>query len=244
MSESHWANRNLPPVHIVTTTPELSEEALLKHRRCYMGISLDNPVFQGKPLEALLAWAGKHFDHCLVITGDYLRRHNEYILNGADDGAAVKASLAAGDAFIETTRGIFAGTDPDRLKLVRWQDCTAFDEYAESRAQLDRLFASDSAFSEAVRKDATAFVNRQLRRNKRLAVPEEEAVAVSCQYLLEEIAVFSALSERGWHVELYPGPELHVLVEVARGTFEDVPQGLKQRINVQLQCGRCGVEAQ
>ena len=35
-------------------------------------------------------------------------------------------------------------------------------------------------------------------------------------------------------MELYPGPELGVLVDVAKGKFDHVPQGLKERINVEL----------
>lgn len=243
MSESHWAKRSLPPVHIVRITPETSEPTLLTYRRCYMGISLDNPVFQGKTLEALLAWTTERFEQCLVVTGDYLRRHNEYILNGSDDGAAAAAALAAGNAFIEASREVFAEAPSERLELVRWQDCMAFGEYAESRAQLDGLFAADPVFQAALRKDAAAFVKRQTRHGRPLAVTEKEAVAISCQYLLEEIAVFSALSERGWRVELYPGAELSVLVEAARGAFADIPQGLKERINVQLRCGRGRIEA-
>ena len=53
------------------------------------------------------------------------------------------------------------------------------------------------------------------------------------QYL-EEIAVFSALSEQGWRVELYPGSELAVLVYIARGKCLNVPQGLTKRISVEL----------
>ena len=62
----------------------------------------------------------------------------------------------------------------------------------------------------------------------------EVAIELSCRYLLEEVAVFSALSEQGWGVELYPGPELHVLSEVAKDKLINVPQGLKERINVEL----------
>ena len=238
MSESNWAKGNLPPVHIVTIMPEMPEETLSRYRRCYMGISLDNPVFHGKAMEALLAWATQRFEHCLVIAGDYLRRHNEYILNGFSDGAAEQASLAAGEAFIEATRDIFAKAPADRVQLVRWRDCLAFDEYGRARAELDALFDADAAFKAAVREDATGFVTRQTRNGRRLVVPAEEAVEVSCRYLLEEIAVFSALSEKGWKVELYPGPELAVLVQAAKGVFSGIPRGLSERVNVQLKCGK------
>jgi hypothetical protein len=62
----------------------------------------------------------------------------------------------------------------------------------------------------------------------------EEAIDISSQYLLEEVAVFSALAEEGWNIEVYPGPELGVLVEIAQGNFKDIPAGLKKRINIEL----------
>ncbi len=236
MSDSNSDKQNLPSVRIVTITPEISEQKVFSYRRCYMGISLDNPVFEGNSLRALLHWAAERFEHCLVVTGDYLRRHNELILNGLDDERAAAAATASGDEFIEKTRDIFAATDSDRIEMIRWRDCLAFAEYQRSRATLDELFAANEEFREAVGRDAVGFVERQRDRNRSLAVDENRAIEISCEYLLEEIAVFSALSERGWHVELYPGPELHVLVDVAAGRFGDITQGLKDRINVELSC--------
>jgi len=236
MSDSNSDKSNSPAVTIAAITPEISEEELFSHRRCYMGISLDNPVFEGRSLRALLEWATERFDHCLVVTGDYLRRHNELILNGLDRERAATVSVGAGDEFIEKTRDIFSAMDGNRVELVRWRDCLALAEYKHSRAALDELFAANEAFRRAVGRDAAGFVERQKGRNRPLAVDEGRAIEISCQYLLEEIAVFSALSERGWHVELYPGPELGVLVDVAAGRFADIPQGLRERINVQLSC--------
>ncbi len=236
MSDSNSDKRNLPAVRIVAITPEISEQKLFSHRRCYMGISLDNPVFEGNSLRALLQWATERFDRCLVVTGDYLRRHNEFILNGLDDKRAAAVAIASGDEFIEKTRHIFSGIDGGRIELIRWRQCLAFAEYQRSRAALDELFAANEAFRKAVGEDAVGFVGRQKDRDRPLAVDEDRAIEISCDYLLEEIAVFSALSERGWHIELYPGPELHVLVDVAAGRFADIPQGLRERINVELSC--------
>lgn len=235
-SDSNSETRDLPSVSVVRITPEITEDKLSTYSRCYMGISLDNPVFRGRSLEALLKWAAERFDSCLVVAGDYLRRHNELILNGLNGDRATQAALAAGDEFIECAKDLFGSLGQENVRLIRWRDCLAFDEYRNSRAALDNLFASDAAFAAAVRKDAIAFVDRQKLRNRSLAVSEEKAIALSCEYLLEEIAVFSALSEQGRHVELYPGPELEVLVRIANGEFTDIPRGLKERVNVELKC--------
>ncbi len=237
MSASNSNKQNLPSVRIVAITPEISEQKVFSYRRCYMGISLDNPVFEGNSLRALLHWATERFEHCLVVAGDYLRRHNEFILNGLDRERAAAAAVSAGDEFIEKTRDIFAEMDGDKVELIRWRQCLGYVEYEHSRTALDKLFAADEAFREAVGRDAVGFVERQRDRNRSLAVDEAGAIEISCEYLLEEIAVFSALSARGWHVELYPGPELHVLEDVAAGRFADIPQGLRERINVELSCG-------
>jgi tRNA-dependent cyclodipeptide synthase len=199
-----------------------------------MGISLDNPVFEGDSLRALLLWIVKRFDQCLVIVGDHLCRYNERIFNGLKDDDAIKVAQEAGDSFILRTRELFQQFPPGKIRLTRWKQHLDTDEYKKSKTLLDHLFISNPDFGESVQKDARSFVTRQAKRD-RLAIQPSKAVELSCQYLLEEVAVFSALAEQGWQVELYPGPELRVLVEVAKGKYYTIPEGLKKRISVELE---------
>lgn len=231
-------NAGLPQVQIVKTAPKVAEEKLFSHRKCYLGISIDNPVFYGSSLEALLLWTAGKFDRSLVIIGDYLRRHNEHIFNGLTGPAAESAALLAGDLFLQKTSSVLRKFTEPQFQLVRWKDCLQSNEYKSSKAILDKLFTSDEAFRASVQKDALAFIRRLKKRNQPLKTSAEESIEISSMYLLEEIAVFSALSEQGWNVELYPGPELRVLVEIANGNYPDVPDGLKKRINVELSIGK------
>jgi len=233
-SDSQFDNLNLPSVSIVKTIPKISEEDVFLHKLCYIGISLENPLFQGSSLEALLLWGITNFDKCLVVVGDYLRRYNEHILYGLENDAALKAALGVGDAFMLRTNKLFQKFDDEKIQLARWKQCLDTVEYERSKAVLDELFACEPDFKASVQKDAFSFAKRQTKRKSSLAVPMEEAIDISCEYLLEEIAVFSALSEQGWKVELYPGPELHVLADIAKGIFPNIPQGLKERVNVEL----------
>ena len=235
ISDSNFENIDSHYVKIVKTTPKVSQEQLLSFRRCYLGISIDNPVFYGKALQALLLWAMENFDQSLVVIGDYLRRYNEQIFNGLQGDKAVKASLDAGDLFILQTSRLFEKLDKEKFTISRWKPCLETDVFKESKAAIDDLFNSDTNFKTAVTRDAFSFAKRQARQKRTLAIPMEDAIELSSQYLMEEIAVFNALSEQGWNVELYPGPELRVLVDIAKGKYLHIPKGLKKRINVELQ---------
>ena len=238
MRDSTFENSELPKVGIVKITPNVTKEKLFSLRRCYIGISLDNPVFYNSSLTAILKWGAEKFEQCLIVLGDYLRRHNEYIFNGLQGPVAEKASFQAGDEYIEKTREIFAQFTEPKLTLIKWKDCLGWPQYSTSKKILDNLYNNDDTFRAVVQKDAFAFIKRQKKRNEDLSVPMEKAIDISSEYLLEEIAAFSALSERGWNVELYPGPELCVLVDIAQGDFSDIPKGLKDRVNVQLRVSK------
>jgi tRNA-dependent cyclodipeptide synthase len=232
--ESRSENHNLPKVSLVRITPKISEQELFSYKKCYMGISLANPVFQGKTLEVLISWMIDRFEMSLVVVGDYLWRFNEQIFSGVDSAQAEKSAKALGDAFIEKTNELFNKLTDEKVNLTRWASHLSTAEFLRSKKELDLLFESDSDFRSSVERDAFSFVKRQAKQNKKFTVETERAIELSSQYLLEEIAVFSALSEQGWHVELYPGPELRVLVDIAKGKYQHIPKGLKERINVEL----------
>ncbi len=239
-SDSNFEKLSLPSIAVVKTTPKVSHQELFSYKKCYIGISLDNPGFYGKSLQALVLWAIGNFDQCLVVVGDYLRRFNEQIFNGSSQAQAAETAYEAGEAFMEKAAGFFAQIPDSRLNVTRWKPCLQSSNYRKSKDAVDKLFATEPEFMASVERDAYAFVRRQTKRNRTVAVSMAEAIELSSEYLLEEIAVFSALSQQGWKVELYPGPELRVLVDIAKGQYTDIPRGLKERINVELKISGIG----
>ena len=229
-----YNNQSLPSVQIVKILPEFSVEEVFAQDKCYLGISLANPVFDEKNLHALLLWASGNFKQCLVVIGDDLCRFNQKILYGLGEDECLKAARAIGDVFIENYSAVFEQFDADVIKISRWGEHLKSDMYRKSSERLESIFVSDPEFRSIIETDAVSFVKRQKKHNTEFAVTDDKAIELCCKYLLEEIAVFSVLSQQGWSVELYPGSELNVLVEVAKGKFPDVPQGLKNRINVEL----------
>ena len=232
--DSNFDTEKLPLVTIVKILPKISQQALFAYKRCYIGISLENPIFEGNFLRALLFWSSQRFEETMVIVGDYLCRFNEKMLSGYDTKQASQKAQSLGDSFLLQTKELFGMLPDKKIHLTRWKEHLQSGEYKESKIILKKLFELDSDFRASVEKDAFNFIKRQKRKNQKLLVDIEEAIELCCQYLLEEIGVFSALSQQGWHVELYPGSELHALVEVAKGKYIAVPKGLKERISVEL----------
>ena len=235
MQDAVFKTGDLPRVRIVKTTPKATAEQLFSYKRCYMGISLDNPDFYGKSLEALLLWVTANYEQCLVVIGDYLRRYNEQLFSGKSGEAEEKASLEAGEIFLKKTGEILRKYTEPKVKIIKWKDCIATEQYKNAKELLDKLYQSDESFRSSIQKDAFLFINRQKRKKQNPQVTMEEAIEISSRYLLEEVAAFSSFAELGWNIEVYPGPELGVLVDIAKGNFGKIPDGLKNRINIELQ---------
>ncbi len=234
MQDAVFKTGDLPRVTIVKTTPKATEEQLFSYKRCYMGISLDNPDFYGKSLEALLLWVTANYEQCLIVIGDYLRRYNEQIFSGKAGQEEEKASLEAGEIFLQKSGEILRKYSEPKIKIIKWKDCISTPQYKTAKEILDKLYQADENFRASLQKDAFSFINRQKRKKQNPKVAMEEAIEISSRYLLEEVAVFSSLAELGWNIEVYPGPELGVLVDIAKGNFSNIPVGLKNRINIEL----------
>jgi tRNA-dependent cyclodipeptide synthase len=237
-SDLSFDKKKMPKVGIVKILPRIPQTQLFSHKKCYLGISLENPVFQGDSLKALLAWACEKFEQSLVLVGDYLCRFNEKILSACDDELAADLAIQRGNIFLLQTQEIFDAVPKHKIRLTRWSGHLRTEEFISAKKLLDNLFETNTQFRSSVEYDALSFVERHKKHNLNLAVGMDEAIRLSCEYILEESAVFSSLASTGWEVELYPGSELKILAEVAAGKYDGIPDGLKKRINVELKIGR------
>lgn len=219
---------------IENIAPAITQKELFLHRRCYLGISIGNPQFRGESFAVLLEWISRHFDECLIVVGDYLQRYNEHIFYNRQAKEAEIESLRMGDTFLKESADLLNRLPKTQFHITRWKSYLDSQEYHRSKKILEELFVTSFEFRESIDKTSSEFIARQMKNKKGPVVDKKTAIALSTQYLLEEIAVFSVLVENGWAVEVYPGPEIPVLVDMAAGKFPHIPPALKQRINVEL----------
>jgi tRNA-dependent cyclodipeptide synthase len=113
------------------------------------------------------------------------------------------------------------------------QTTVAYDRHY---SDLRSLFDNNEQFAACLRSFADTFVERRADIDDSQYTKN---INKSCTYLLEELAVFTCLSEQGYKVFVYPGA-LRALTEIATGLHPQAPQALQDLISIELKIKRCG----
>jgi len=217
------------------SAPLLSVKQLSKYRRCYLGISINNAFFKESHLPLLLKWIDGHFDECLIIIGDYLHRLNETILFGRVGMNAVSAASLEGDKMLSILNAALSKFERGKFKIIRWQNFMEENKVvADYQKRLVEYYNSDEKFRHSIAQSSEVFIQKLIERGQQIAIAHEEAVSLSQQYLIEEMAVFTKIIEMGYQVQVYPGTQLSILKEVATGGFASLNLSLSKGIFIDL----------
>ena len=226
-------------IKIVDSFPKLSSKELKLYKQAYLGISLKNSIFWEEGFEQILAWASANFDSCLIVVADYLHRHNEQILHGTSEEQSIKTALELGAKYTEQLLPKLAKFPNQKFKIVHRKDLLNQEKYQKSADYLNEFYLKNTKFKDSIDKSATHFISRQQERGVKFEVTESEGIDLSIKYLLEEMAVFDILVAQNWQVEIYPGTQLPVLKEIAKGDFENISEYLQKRIFIGLNAAKC-----
>jgi len=219
----------------IDSAPPLSIDELSSYRKCYLGISINNPFFRDKHLGLLLKWISSHFDECVIIIGDYLHRINEYILHGNYGQEAIDSSVNRGDQIDLILQVALDILPKNKFKIYRWKEFLDLHPQAiPEKDRLTKLFKSHEKFNADIIQSSTEFIERLMQRGEPLYVSKDEAVVLSTEYLLEEMAVFSVLISSGYFVQVYPGTQLTVLKDLANNEFPGLDTNLRDGVYIDL----------
>lgn len=220
-------------IKIENITPANRNFDLATKRKCILGVSMSNPVFWRSSLGTMLNWMQENFDSSLILVGDYLQRHNEQISNGNEASLAIETAMQKGDLFAEKLNQYLPKYNSNSFQIARWKPLYENADFQKHKNVLEKIYHSNSAVKKSIEETAQFFVSQKQERMD-FKVSEEEAIRLSVAYLLEEMAVFSILIDQGWDVVLYPGAQLPLLMEIAKGEFEGIPNSLNKGIYVEL----------
>lgn len=202
--------------------------------RAYVGISIGSPDFRGQRLAVLLHWLREHVSQSLLVIGDDLHRYTLMAERGISSATASLMARSRGDAQMALVRHQLHGWTRPQIEVIRWPAVKRLPGYSRAFRDLFALFRTDPTFRQSLQTSAREFLQRREAFGRRLRVSEGAALRLSTAYLLEELAGFSALVGAGWHVDVYPGPDLPVLEAFTRGAYSGGPPELHQRTSITL----------
>ena len=223
-------------VKVQKIVPQFKGNELHGRTKCYTGISISNPFFMGKDSHVFFQWILRNFKHCYIFIDDFFHQYNEKAFTGHDVEVCIKSAQIQGKKIEEHIQKVIDSTFDEsyRFKIVRSSELSKDNSFKSNSTFFKKQFKEIPQFKAGIETSARNYVDRQLKRGNSFAVSKEEAVSLSCNYLVEEIAVFTTICEKGYDVEVYPGPELPILIDIANGVFPDMPASLLNRINVEL----------
>lgn len=216
--------------------PEDALSALKELRRCCVGVSVGQPAFRGRRLLSLLGWLQSTCESVLFLVGDHILRHTIALETGVErEAAAVAAALDRGRCQIQAIANAARIHPSLKVEILPISAIIHTPEYSGHRAWIENLHQTNSAFSQSLTRTAEQYLRTYSSQGRRISVDPETAVYLCKCYLMEEIASFSVIHEWGWMIDVYPGPELPVLLEIAEGRYPEVPEFLQNRISISLE---------
>ncbi|HKX31515.1 MAG TPA: tRNA-dependent cyclodipeptide synthase [Blastocatellia bacterium] len=207
--------------------------------RCYLPVSLETKPFTTRPmLDAIVSWITDNFGGCAIFVADSIHRLTLQITRNLSPHEAKEEAYRLGSRFLEENRDLFANQNGCRFELLRASSVERMSESAEAKKVLESLFRTNTEFASSIKSTAASFIDRRFKNQTEFCVDRSEMMNLSCLYLIEEIALFSCLVKMGWGIDVYPGEELPVLIEIAEGKYPDVPAELRSRVNIALKLKR------
>jgi tRNA-dependent cyclodipeptide synthase len=221
---------------IYSIVPFNKKNNLAKYDSCILGVSLENKSFITAKLVGMIEWISRNFKNCVVLIGDSIHRHTLEI-RGVDEKYAYDKALSLGRETIDANNSVFQSyAERCNLDIVLCSQVQSTFDYYKHYANLLYLYEHNEKFANCLRSFAKTFVERRAELGEEYY---RRSIEKSCIYIVEELAVFTCLSEQGHKVFVYPGA-LNVLIDIANGLYPGTPIPLQELTSVELKIKRCG----
>jgi len=219
---------------VAFVSPLSSRHTLHEHDACFLGVSLENHNFHLLKLHGMAEWISRRFARCTVLVGDGIHRITLEKSRSLAPAEAREEALRLGCEFVQDSEHVFDGfRDRTDFAFLKCSEIQQWPEYHFYHRQLRNYFDADLGFRASVEAFGS---NYHGRRANDTQSDDDDGFGVrrSCDYFLEEFAIFCCLKRRDLSVMVYPG-SFSTLAEVAGGAHPGAPAELRELTVVSLQ---------
>ncbi len=196
----------------------------------YLGASMNNLLFKDeKTLNEILEFINSNVNHYCILVGDYLHRYNEIIFNGLNESEAITNTIEKGQSFSRFFE-LEAKKHSAKFEFIFSKDIVKTPGFQDRVNRFFELYFSNLRFKELVDYTIKVF----LRRQNEIKISYSKAEELCKEYLVEELAIFEVLAERGLHVNIYPGNQLPITKEIVSGKLKGVSAALENMQAIEI----------
>lgn len=187
-------------------------------------------------LKIYLPWIAKNTNHCVIVVGDYLERINIGLFQNKDEAAAIRKAMSKGrkiSRFIDEILG--PGYENSNISKL---SCREYIERKETQDILQSLLEygkQNRSFGSDVIEQTRRMAKNSNRVPDRCKPISDDQLQQLSQYMYEEIALYLALYQDGYHVEIYPGRDLDILQDIVAGKYENFPYEYRSRTHISVE---------
>lgn len=195
--------KNMSRIKPVLRCSEIEKEKF-KQSRCLLTISVGQEVHESEHFKTTIELVNKSFNSCVMLIDDSLQRHTLAMISKNDADSFYKASLQAGDQWLERN-AIYYKNLTILDKIVRWDMWLMHPYFKNKLEEVKALINFDISYKAAFDNTIDEFMIRYSRRieNKK-AFCLKRARKLCFDYLIEECAALCLWPELNCHFEVYP----------------------------------------
>lgn len=189
-----------------------------------LGISLGYPLFNNH-MSQVIDILDTQVTNTLLVIGDALYRHNYQWYYGVSEKRALEITNSKGNKIFNKIRERLNKPHNSNFTLCKWSDLLNESSFNDYLNQVKKAIEEEPKLNNMFLTCANSFVQKRKQLGT-IVLNEKKATDLSFSFLMEEVAMFAMLANKGWNNDVYPGKVLPIFKLINENKFAHLPNSL------------------
>lgn len=210
-------------VDIKKIFPKSSTDLINDYSSCVLAINLKSSKFVPDKIEAFSKWIETKFKSCLILISDSLYGLSIQMLDQKlDEQKANLLALSEAEELIKAMSDKFEVRKKCDFEILLCSEIQKYPDYEEYRQNIELYSEQEPKFKSSIQSFAKGFLY-----SKQIPL-SDKFIQMTCDFVIEDLAIFACISQRGYKALIYPG-YLPLFIEIVNGEY---PQLISQLQNL------------
>lgn len=200
-------------VEIKQFFPKISTDLADDYSSCVLAINLESSKFTPEKIEAFCKWIETKFKSCLILIADSLYGLSIQMLDQKlDEQKANLLALSKAEKLIQAISDKFEIKKQSDFEILLCSEVQKYPDYEEYRQNIELYSKQEPRFKSSIQNFAKGFLS-----SKQIPL-SDKFIQMTCEYVIEDLAIFACISQRGYKALIYPG-YLPLFIEIVNGEY-------------------------